>query len=82
MKLRIGVDVGGTFTDFLVMRSGADPQIHKVLSTPADPSVGLVNGLAEIAEGMGVELGELAAAIETMVHGTTVTRWAGPGPAC
>ncbi|MHC4218347.1 MAG: hydantoinase/oxoprolinase family protein, partial [Planctomycetota bacterium] len=73
MKLRIGVDVGGTFTDFLVVRSGADPQVHKVLSTPADPSIGLVNGLLEIAEGMGVPLRELAGSIETMVHGTTVT---------
>jgi N-methylhydantoinase A len=73
MKLRIGVDVGGTFTDFLVVRPGADPQIHKVLSTPADPSIGLVNGLTEIAEGMGIELEALARSVEVMVHGTTVT---------
>jgi N-methylhydantoinase A len=73
MKLRIGVDVGGTFTDFLVVRPGADPQIHKVLSTPADPSIGLINGLEEIAQGMEVPLAELAGSVETIVHGTTVT---------
>jgi N-methylhydantoinase A len=73
MKLRIGIDVGGTFTDFLVVRPGADPQVHKVLSTPADPSIGLVHGLEEIARSMGVPLGELAGSIETIVHGTTVT---------
>ncbi len=73
MKLKIGIDVGGTFTDFLVSRPGADPQVHKVLSTSADPSVGLINGLKEIAESMEVPLTELAAGIETIVHGTTVT---------
>jgi N-methylhydantoinase A len=73
MKLRIGIDVGGTFTDFLVARPGADPQVHKVLSTPADPSIALVNGLSEIAQGAGVPLPDLARDIETIVHGTTVT---------
>ena len=35
---KIGIDVGGTFTDFMVAGAGMDPRIHKVLSTPADPS--------------------------------------------
>jgi N-methylhydantoinase A len=73
MKLRIGIDVGGTFTDFLVTAPGADPRTHKVLSTPADPSIGLVDGLSEIAEGLKMPLVELARSIETIVHGTTVT---------
>ncbi|MHC4413657.1 MAG: hydantoinase/oxoprolinase family protein [Planctomycetota bacterium] len=73
MKLKVGIDVGGTFTDFLVTRPGADPQIHKVLSTPADPSIGLINGLSEIAQSMQTSLADLAHSIETIVHGTTVT---------
>ena len=73
MKLRIGIDVGGTFTDFLVTREGHDPRIFKVLSTPEDPSLGLVNGLSEIAADMGLSLDELGRAIDTIVHGTTVT---------
>ncbi len=73
MKLRIGVDVGGTFTDFLVTREGVAPQIFKVLSTPRDQSLGLIDGLTEIAASMGLSLNELGAAIETIVHGTTVT---------
>ncbi len=60
MKLRIGVDVGGTFTDFLVTGASAEPRVYKVLSTPADPSVGLLDGLNEIASDKGVSLSELA----------------------
>ncbi len=71
--MKIGVDVGGTFTDFLVARPGSEPIVHKVLSTPADPSIGLINGLDDIARSQGVTLVEFAKSIETIVHGTTVT---------
>ncbi len=73
MKLKIGIDVGGTFTDFLVTRPDDEPRIYKVLSTPSDPSIGLVNGLSEIAASMNLSLDELARSVETIVHGTTVT---------
>ncbi len=73
MKLQIGIDVGGTFTDFLVTRTDSQPHIHKVLSTPSDPSIGLLNGLDAIASNMGLTLEQLAESIETIVHGTTVT---------
>ena len=73
MTFKIGIDVGGTFTDFLVTGEGIEPRIFKVLSTPADPSIGLIAGLTEIARSMGLELEKLAGAIETIVHGTTVT---------
>lgn len=73
MKLKIGIDVGGTFTDFLVSRPGDEPGIFKVLSTPSDPSIGLINGLSEIATSMELSLNELAESTETIVHGTTVT---------
>ncbi len=73
MSLKVGIDVGGTFTDFLVTQPGDEPRIYKVLSTPADPSVGLVNGLEEIAASMNLSLSALARSIETIVHGTTVT---------
>jgi N-methylhydantoinase A len=73
MSLRIGIDVGGTFTDFLVTQAGTEPQVFKVLSTPDDPAIGLINGLTEIAASRGLSLPELAATIETIVHGTTVT---------
>jgi len=75
MTLKIGIDVGGTFTDFVVTRDGAEPVIYKTLSTPADPSIAVVNGLAEIAAGQKppLSLPAFAATIDTLVHGTTVT---------
>ncbi|MFQ5423124.1 MAG: hydantoinase/oxoprolinase family protein [Phycisphaerae bacterium] len=73
MQLTIGIDVGGTFTDFLVTGPDHEATSFKVLSTPADPSVGLINGLSEIAASLDVTLDELARSIKTIVHGTTVT---------
>jgi N-methylhydantoinase A len=73
VRLKVGIDVGGTFTDFLVIQSGEEPRIFKVLSTPSDPSIGLVDGLNVIASYMGFSLRELARSIDTIVHGTTVT---------
>jgi N-methylhydantoinase A len=75
MATRIGIDVGGTFTDFILTRDGAPPVLHKVLSTPADPSIGVVAGLVELAAmvdpAQSVE--QFAASIDAIVHGTTVT---------
>jgi N-methylhydantoinase A len=73
MTLKIGVDVGGTFTDFLLSDDAGGTGIFKVLSTPDDPSIGLMNGLGEIAAARGVTLSELLGQVETIVHGTTVT---------
>ena len=73
MSLKVGIDVGGTFTDFLVCRDGDEPRIFKVLTTPSDPSVGLINGLNAIASSLGIKTTQLAHDIDTIVHGTTVT---------
>ena len=43
IEYKIGIDVGGTFTDFLLTSEDGDSEIFKVLSTPDDPSLGLMN---------------------------------------
>ena len=75
MGLRIGVDVGGTFTDFIIAAGGPEPVIHKVLSTPDDASIAVIAGLRELAELAmpGAPFAQFIASVETIVHGTTVT---------
>jgi len=70
---RIGVDVGGTFTDLFVWSSSGGVETFKVLSTPADPSAGVLEGLATIAATHSLTVEEFAPRIATIVHGTTVT---------
>ena len=69
MSWLIGVDVGGTFTDLFAF----EPEsrrivVHKVPSTPADPSVAIIAGLEGLASLHGVDLGRMA----RFAHGTTV----------
>ncbi len=75
MTLKLGIDVGGTFTDFVIARDGQTPQIHKTLSTPADPSIAVIEGLTQIAAAMEppITVEAFARSIDTIVHGTTVT---------
>lgn len=64
--MRVGVDTGGTFTDF-VYHAGGRARIFKVPSTPDDPSRAIAEGLRRAAREAGVGLSELE-----VVHGTTV----------
>ncbi|MEO7969848.1 MAG: hydantoinase/oxoprolinase family protein [bacterium] len=64
--VRVGVDTGGTFTDF-VYEAGGGFKIFKLPSTPADPSLAIRQGIEQVAANTGTAL-EL---IE-IVHGTTV----------
>lgn len=73
MRYKIGIDVGGTFTDFLLAHEDGTSEIYKVLSTPDDPSIGLMNGLGEMAKDRGLPLEEFIKDVDTIVHGTTVT---------
>jgi N-methylhydantoinase A/oxoprolinase/acetone carboxylase beta subunit len=67
--LRVGIDVGGTFTDLmLVDDSSGRVTVHKVPSTPADPSIGTMDGLRSLAELGDAEPAEL----DQLLHGTTV----------
>ena len=65
-RVRVGVDTGGTFTDF-VFRGGGRLQIFKLASTPADPSLAIIDGLKRIAGLAGARVRDIE-----VVHGTTV----------
>ena len=69
MSYRLGVDVGGTFTDFLLINE-SDGSTHtaKVPSTPEDSSIGVLNGVARICDQSGVNPKD----INLVMHGTTV----------
>jgi N-methylhydantoinase A len=69
--LSIGIDVGGTFTDLVVIDQ-RKALLLKVPSTPHDPLEGIQNGLRAVASAMGCGLRELIAQTERLVHGTTV----------
>jgi N-methylhydantoinase A len=71
MSYRVGIDIGGTFTDFALLK-GTEVRLHKNLSTPEDRSIGVMTGLEKLAEAEGLELGEFLGACEAIVHGTTV----------
>lgn len=64
--VRVGVDTGGTFTDF-VFEAGGQWRIFKLSSTPNDPSRAIKEGLKRIAEEAGARLAQIE-----VVHGTTV----------
>src|SRR6056300_1328762 len=69
MTYRLGVDVGGTFTDFLLMNEQTGETFTaKVPSTPEDSSIGVLNGVAKICDESGIDPSE----IKFVMHGTTV----------
>ncbi len=59
--MRVGVDVGGTFTDLVAVGAGGALAIHKVVSTPADPSAALFRAVDRLAQ-----------PVDALIHGTTV----------
>ena len=66
--IMVGVDVGGTFTDLVLANMQTAQQvIHKVPTTPHDPSVGVLQGVVELCALAGVNPGD----VRYVLHGTT-----------
>jgi N-methylhydantoinase A len=66
---RAGIDIGGTFTDLVLIEDETGERaVGKTLTTPEDPSEAVEEGLVELLEREGVE----ASRLETIIHGTTL----------
>lgn len=69
---RIGIDVGGTFTDLVAIDQDGSTVFTKSPSTPQDQSIGVMTGLAELAARLDLAPAELLNQASDIVHGTTV----------
>ena len=69
---RICIDVGGTFTDCLVLDPSGALRQFKSPTTPSDASVGFLSALTKAAEGYDLELGAFLRQVELIIHGTTL----------
>ncbi|HUQ33016.1 MAG TPA: hydantoinase/oxoprolinase family protein [Pyrinomonadaceae bacterium] len=66
-RVRVGVDTGGTFTDFVFQTEDGSTRVFKTASTPVDPSEAITEGLRRISRLTGASLREM-----DVIHGTTV----------
>ena len=72
MNYNIGVDIGGTFTDCVVVDEGGALTIGKALSTPDNFANGVVNAVRDAAQNLGMAEEALLASTNLFFHGTTV----------
>ncbi len=71
-KYRLGIDAGGTFTDLVLADQSGHVRLYKALSTPADPTEAIADGLRLIAEDLGKEPASIVADCDLCINGTTV----------
>jgi len=69
---RIGIDVGGTFTDLVAVDPAGAVTLAKAPSTPEDQSIGVMDGLERLAKRLDTDLAGLFAQTDRIVHGATV----------
>src|SRR5437016_11142626 len=71
MGFRVGVDVGGTFTDLICVTPTGEIILDKTPTTLDDQSTGVMNGLEQLAGHFGIELDAFCRDLDILVHGTT-----------
>jgi N-methylhydantoinase A len=71
-KYRLGIDAGGTFTDLVLADRSGDVRLFKALSTPADPTRAIEEGMKLIAEDLGESPAEIVSNSDLCINGTTV----------
>lgn len=71
-KYRLGIDAGGTFTDLVLADRSGDVRLYKALSTPADPTRAIEEGMRLVAEDLGESPAEIVSNSDLCINGTTV----------
>ncbi|VVN84591.1 hydantoinase/oxoprolinase family protein [Pseudomonas fluorescens] len=71
-QYRLGIDAGGTFTDFILADRNGNVQLFKAPSTPQDGTIAIRNGLAQIADAIGRTPAQIIADCDLCINGTTV----------
>ena len=69
---RLGIDAGGTFTDFVLANKSGNIKIYKTLSTPNDPTKAIENGLNLISEDLEMNPTKIISQSDLCINGTTV----------
>ena len=69
---RLGIDAGGTFTDFVLADKTGQVRLVKALSTPQDPTLAIKNGLQLLSEELGVSAETVVSNCDLCINGTTV----------
>jgi len=71
-RYRLGIDAGGTFTDFVLADQTGNIRLFKVLSTPSDPTLAIREGLQQIADDLGESAASIISECDLCINGTTV----------
>ena len=71
-KYRLGIDAGGTFTDFVLADQTDNARLFKVVSTPSDPTKAIRDGLQLIADDVGEDVASIISECDLCINGTTV----------
>ncbi|MGE3830809.1 MAG: hydantoinase/oxoprolinase family protein [Parvibaculaceae bacterium] len=71
-EYRLGIDAGGTFTDFVLATRSKGVKLYKALSTPNDPTQAIADGLKLIADDLGLSADDIVSNCDLCINGTTV----------
>jgi len=69
----VGIDVGGTFTDCVLIDANGRSTVEKTFTTPRDASEGVLNGLEKLSSKVGLPFRDFLRRVRRIVHGTTIT---------
>ena len=69
---RLGIDAGGTFTDFVLANKSGNIKIYKTLSTPTDPTKAIQDGLQLISDDLKISSEDIISQSDLCINGTTV----------